>query len=438
MPFHYKGSLSPVISVFLIVGVLGDGRPPRKSGFEKRTGDARLVKYAPLPYMADGSCVSPDESNPNSNLRTFTPILRKPLRVIKDPFPAFSAVGVDIPWNEVIATDENNFQILVYDREENTPPESIAKPKRSISGSLTEIEFQCGLYIDQGTGDIYSVNNDTKDSMVIFSRKASGNVPPDRWLRTPHGTFGIAVDERRNELFLTVQHDSAIVVYNKNASNREPPIRLLQGNQTRLADPHGIAIDHSRGLIFVANYGATHDVRPRRYNPIHKKNWPMERHLAVPGSGSFHPPSITVYDRTASGNSPPIRIIQGPGTRLNWPTGLTFDSTRNELFVANDMDHSVLVFSGDANGNVAPIRILKGARTQIVNPTGVHLDLEHRELWVANFGDHSLGVFPLNAQGNIPPLRVVRGAPAGTPAVLIGNPGAIAFDTKRKEILVPN
>jgi len=50
-------------------------------------------------------------------------------------------------------------------------------------------------YIDPVTGDIYAVNNDTVDSLVIFSRKAVADVTPDRELHTPHGTFGIAVDE---------------------------------------------------------------------------------------------------------------------------------------------------------------------------------------------------------------------------------------------------
>ena len=45
----------------------------------------------------------------------------------------------------------------------------------------------------------------------LFSRNASGNVRPDREVETPHGTFGIAVDEEQQELFLTVQHRNAVV-----------------------------------------------------------------------------------------------------------------------------------------------------------------------------------------------------------------------------------
>ena len=79
----------------------------------------------------------------------------------------------------------------------------------------TKIEFQCGLYIDPTNGDIFAVNNDSVDSLVIFSRRAMGDMPPDRELKTPHGTFGIAVDEDAGEMYLTVQHDHAVVVFRK-------------------------------------------------------------------------------------------------------------------------------------------------------------------------------------------------------------------------------
>ena len=69
-------------------------------------------------------------------------------------------------------------------------------------------------------------------------------------LRTPHGTFGIDVVEERNEMFLSLQHSNAIVVFDKFARNKDNPKRLLQGNHTGIADPHGIAIDKKNGLLF--------------------------------------------------------------------------------------------------------------------------------------------------------------------------------------------
>jgi hypothetical protein len=96
------------------------------------------------------------------------------------------------------------------------------------------------------------------------------------------------------------------------------------------------------------------------------------------------------------------------------------------------------VFDAEASGDVAPKRVLKGQKTGLKNPTGLALDLQHNELWVANFGDHTATAYRLNAQGDTAPLRTVRAAADGVPSLMIGNPGAVAFDTKREEILAPN
>ena len=69
---------------------------------------------------------------------------------------------------------------------------------------------------------------------------------------------------------------------------------------------------------------------------------------------------------------------------------------------------------------------------------GVAYDLKNEEIWVANYGEHSAVVFPIAATGNVAPTRILRNAPAGSPTVGFGNPGAVAYDTKRDEILVPN
>src|SRR5262245_20715381 len=90
---------------------------------------------------------------------------RAPVRVIRDPYPTFSAVAVDMDGNEIVLQDENNFGFAVYDRLTNTPASArLSEPKRIVRGPQTFMEFNCGLYVDQKTGDIYSVNNDTIDT----------------------------------------------------------------------------------------------------------------------------------------------------------------------------------------------------------------------------------------------------------------------------------
>ena len=364
----------------------------------------------------------------------------KPVRWIRDPYAAYSSVAVDPINNEVVMTDENLFQILVYDRTANTPPSAkMTEPKRILAGLHTKIEFQCGLYIDPKTGDIFAVNNDTVDTLVIFDRNAKGNVPPTRELYTPHGTFGIAVDEASEEMFLTLQHDSAMVVFRKYATKDEAPLRLLQGDKTGLADPHGIALDSKNGWIFISNHGAVSSRRPLAQGQEREKaNWPLERAQALPGSGRSLPPSIIVHDMKATGDTPPLRVIQGPKTQFNWPTGLAVDEQRGEIYVANDMGNSILVFNVTDSGDVAPKRMIKGPKTNLASPTGVWVDLKNNEVWAANFMNHSATVYPLNASGDVAPLRMIRSGPLDEPALGIGNPHPVAYDTKREQILVPN
>jgi DNA-binding beta-propeller fold protein YncE len=369
----------------------------------------------------------------------------KPVQWIRDPYSAFSSVAVDPINDEVVLTDENRFQILTYSRTANTTPAAkMSEPKRTLAGLKTKIEFQCGLYIDPKNGDIYAVNNDTVDSLVIFNRNAKGDVSPTREVDTPHGTFGIAVNEATEEMFLTLQHDSAMVVYRKYAEKNESPIRLLQGDATRLADPHGAAIDSKNGWLFIANHGSVSSRFPRpeggnaRRRGLEKQNWPVERALAIPGSGRNLPPSVTVHSITAHGNEAPLRVIQGPKTQFNWPTGLAVDEQRGELYVANDIGNEILVFNVTDSGDVAPKRVIKGPKTNLANPTGVWVDLKNNELWAANFMNHSATVYPLSASGDVAPLRMIRSGPLKEPSLGIGNPHPVAYDSKREQILVPN
>ena len=69
---------------------------------------------------------------------------------------------------------------------------------------------------------------------------------------------------------------------------------------------------------------------------------------------------------------------------------------------------------------------------------GVALDPVNNELWVSNFIDHTALVFDRKASGDVAPKRIIRTAPAGTPSPGFGNPQAVAYDSKRQQILVPN
>ena len=350
-------------------------------------------------------------------------IERPPLRFIKDPNPSFSAVAVDSDSNMLVVSDENMFRIMEYDRRESTPPRArLTEPKRIISGTNTKAEMICGVYIDPKTKEIYALNGDTQNWMPIFSTDARGNAAPSRALNIPGHPFQLAADEEKQLLYMTIQSDNKIVVYRKQASGGEKPLRTIQGNDTHLEDPHGIALDFKNKLIFVSNFG----------------NANLRGEAGSGRYGKFDPPSITVYPMEGSGNIKPVRIIEGPKTLMNWPAHMAFHEERQELFVANDADNSIVVFRASDEGDAAPIRVIKGPKTGIKSPPGIALDAKLGELYVANMGTPSITVFPVAANGDVAPARTIRGGPAGAVGLMIGNPGAVGYDTKREQILVPN
>jgi len=418
--------------VLVVVGLSLVERPVLR----ERTGYPQLVSVQDL-QLDPNWCPPTEQTSPeDSNLfaafgetsvhagwqaSADTPIItRPPIRTIRDKDPIYSAVAVDTRFDEVILMDNNNWGLRVFNRTDNTPAKAPStEPKRIIAGPETDIQFNNGLYIDPKNGDIYSVETDTGDKVVVFPRDAKGNMKPARILKTPHRGFALAADEEKDELFVGVQYPPEVAVYRKGASGDDKPLRSLQGESTRLSDVHGVALDTKNRLLYVANWGHVSDYR-------------------MPGTGRFEDPSISVYPLGADGDVSPIRTIKGPKTQMDWPAQMTIDTDTGDLYVANDMGHSVLVFKGTDQGDVTPTRVIKGNRTGLANPSGVFVDKKNRELWVSNFGNSSAVVYPLNADGNAAPIRTIRSAPANKVSLKFGKVEALAYDEGRDQIWVPN
>src|SRR3989442_687759 len=402
-------------------------------------GSARLVSIEHLPDYAD-FCARPEPVSAIATLHgefesksLFEPfkeksvyaaetveVNRAPVRVIKDTYPIYSSIAVDPIRDEVVMQDTNLFGIKVFNRLDNKPPTVDAtRPKRVIEGPDTRNEYNNGVYIDPKTGNIHSVAMDTADSMIVFPGGADGDVAPIRKLNTPHRNFATAVNEEKGEIYITIQYPPKVMVYRKEANGDEKPLRVLEGEHTRLYDTHGIALDVKKNLMFVGTWGNASDYR-------------------VAGTGKFYPPSINVYPLDASGDTAPLRVIQGSKTRLDWAGGMSLDPDRGDLYVANDVGDSILVVRETDDGDVAPARIINGDKTGLNHPAGISLDLKNQEFWVSNMGNSSATCYSLKADGNATPVRTIRSAPLGRTSVKFGKPQAVAYDSKREQYLVPN
>lgn len=351
-----------------------------------------------------------------------------PLRSIVDPFPTFNGIAVDPANSRVVISDSNRKSLLIYDRLSKRNAGEASKPLGQVIGPVTQIGFVAGVTIDPVAREMYAVSNDIEDVMVAFSYGAQGNAQP-RVLAVPHGAWGLSLSPARNEIAVSVEHESAVYIYRRGAEGFERPLRRLQGPATQMADPHGVSLDAVNGEIAVANHG---NVNSRRV---------VNEQTSSPDAksgGRFLPPSVTFYPATADGDTKPVRVLQGDRTQLDWPMGIDVDTVHDEIAVANNGDHSVLIFRRAEGGNVAPTRVIRGPQTKIRAPMAVSIDAPNDEIWVANFGDHSAVVFDRAASGNAAPKRIIRSAPEGAPTGGFGNPMAVGYDTKREEILVPN
>jgi hypothetical protein len=76
-----------------------------------------------------------------------------------------------------------------------------------------------------------------------------------------------------------------------------------------------------------------------------------------------------------------------------------YNEVRDEIVVPQQFAQAVMTFRGDASGEAAPIRILQGPLTRLRGSSGVVVDTVNNELITER------KVFPIDANGNVAPIR---------------------------------
>jgi DNA-binding beta-propeller fold protein YncE len=357
-----------------------------------------------------------------------------PVRMIADPYPAFNGIAVDAADGLIAMSDPNRKSLLFYDRIRGASKGEASVPLRQIIGPDTFLGMIAGVILDPQHQEIYTANNDIEDTVVVMPYGASGDVKPARVFSVPHQAWGLALGEKADQIAVTVEVQNTVVFYKREVKGVEAPVRIIRGAATGLADPHGIYWDETHNEIGVANHGNFRGVIKNTGGGC-SPSFVVEDEAEA---GESRPPSLRVFAADAKGDSKPLRVIEGSKTELDWPMGVAYDPQHDAIVVANNGDSSILIFRRTSNGDVAPLRVIRGEKTGIRHPMGVAVDAEKGEIWVSNWGDHSALAFDSGARGNAAPIRVIRSAPAGTPTPGFGNPMALAYDSKRDELLVPN
>lgn len=144
---------------------------------------------------------------------------------------------------------------------------------------------------------------------------------------------GLAYDAVHDEIIVPVALSGAILVFKGSARGNEPPVRIIQGLDTRLIRPHTANVDPVSGEILAGDPSAR---------------------------------AILVFDRLANGNVKPKRIITGPKTGFREIVGVASDSVNNVIVVASRAPNGpsgIFIFNRLAEGDVAPIRSITGPLT---------------------------------------------------------------------------
>ena len=126
--------------------------------------------------------------------------------------------------------------------------------------------------------------------------------------------------------------------------------------------------------------------------------------------------AILTFKGGSSGETPPVRVIQGPHTRIVSERGMDkvgIDPVNNEIYVATSQNE-ILVFPRLANGDVAPARIIAGNETKVSGRPAIRIDPVRNLLLVAEKGGGGQGmlIFDRTASGNAKPKAVFPG-PSG-------------------------
>lgn len=159
-----------------------------------------------------------------------------------------------------------------------------------------------------------------------------------------------------------------------------------------------------------------------------------ESRLYVSGNTS---PRLLIYNdaNTVSGSTSPNRVVSGGLTTLSGPRGIAVDMARDQIYVANFLNDSILVFHNAraVTGGVAPNRTITGA--PLSRPSALFVDVVNDRLFVANTNGNSVLIYD-NANtlnGGVAPARTLAGA-----ATTLSAPLGIYVDVTRNLLYVAN
>jgi hypothetical protein len=267
-----------------------------------------------------------------------------------------------------------------------------------ISTNAAEAGSHHRLFLGTGEYDPAAI----WDGVLVWDRAdaINGNQSPNRVVDMGMSgvNFGHMIYYRKSsdELYVTSLFTDEIMVFGNAKSMNGPQIatRKISGALTELREPHGLWIDETRDILYVAN--------------------------RLPSSGIYSAVIAFHNASTVTGNIAPDRSIAGAATKLDQPFNVFVDEARDYLYIANangaDANRGIVIYhnASSVDGDVAPNRQIAGSATPFysTHPTvhNVFIDLVHDHMYVANHHDEVYAFHNAStANGNIAADRTLSG-----------------------------
>lgn len=258
-----------------------------------------------------------------------------------------------------------------------------AAPQTVISGPNTTIGNVRSVVV--ADGEIFAIDQ-TANAIVVFPTTASGNVAPIRRIAGPNTGLGTALILNAavfgGEIYVP-QTDGTISVFAQDADGDVAPTRVISGLGfiTYLVIFNREIYVTGDHRIEVLPVDASGPVAPTRVIMGAATGLNLPTALLVNSDNLFvsdsAPGAIRVYARNASGNAAPLRVLTGTATKLvrPWQLGMF----NGDLYVIDDSvvglspPSAILVFAATATGNTAPRRMINGPSTSLVSALGLFL-----------------------------------------------------------------
>ena len=250
-------------------------------------------------------------------------------------------------------------------------------PVRALEGQKSMISRTMHSLAYDSVHDEIVVNSPLAQAILMFRGGANGEEPPARFIQGPHtqiqgtdydGNDKMTYDEVHGEIIIPVAGPK-VLIFSRESNGDAAPIRVLAGPDTQIRGSRRghplVGVDPVNNLLIVGSTGGEGGGRDSD------------------GESARGRGALIIFDRTASGNTKPKAVIQGPNTAFGG-VGQIQTYPPKGWIIAGALGGGIGAWSIHDSGDAPPRWKIPVRQITGVAPSGVALDPVHKELIIAS------------------------------------------------------